>query len=386
MRHRPAHSRRIALFAVMALCLIALLSACNLSGSAEPTAPPAAAKPTIVINAPRAGDRVIVNTPVLVSATATDSVGITRVQLLVDGRIVKTATANGERSFTTSLDFTPTQAGSITVQVIAYRSSVVSDPASLQLTVDLPTILTPTSTSVIVPTSAIVPTTGVQNPTCRIRTTGGVNLRAGANTNFNPPLALIPGNVEVPIIGRLFDNTWWYIRYGNINGWVSANVVQVLGNCFSIPIIASPATPTPIIPTLFPPTITPTLTPFVPPSLTPGLPNLIVTQINAPSSLTLGVSGTVTASISAVISNLGTGGAGQFSSRATITPGGVIIPLNTVGSLGANQSVVLEFSYTFPSMGTYTIQVQADSGLQVTEISDVDNIGTVNVNVSPIPF
>ncbi len=394
MCHRIALSRRHVLstrtisISLLALLLL-LLSGCNLSGSSEPTAPPPAAKPLITINTPRTGDRIPVNTQVLVNATATDSVGINRVQLLVDGRIAKTATANGERSFTTTLDFTPTQVGNLTIQVVAYRSSVASDAATIQLTIEAPTFLTPTRTAQIISTAITVQTSVPFNPTCRIRTTtGSVNLRTGPSTNFNPAITLIPASVEAPIIGRLFDNTWWYIRYGNFNGWVSANVVQVLGNCFSIPIVPSPATPTAFI--TFPPVITapPTIIPTqpLPPSLTPGLPDLVVTQITIPSTLTLGGDGTVTTSIAAVVTNLGSGGTGQFSNLATITPSGGVQNIGIIGSLGAGQSVVLEFSYTFTSMGPYTIQVQADSGLQVTEISDVNNIGTVTVTVAPIPF
>lgn len=383
MRHglpsfRTARLPLVGLFALLWL----ILSACNLTGSSEPTAAPVTTKPSVVITAPRSGDRFPVNTQVLVNATATDTVGITRVQLIVDGRILDTATANGERTFTAGLDFTPTQLGNITVQVIAYRSSVASDPASVQLTIVVPETLTPTRTPPIGVTN-VIPTTSVPyNPTCRIRTNGSVNLRPGPGTNYNPPLALIPANIEAPIGGRLYDNTWWYVRYGNINGWVSANVVQVLGNCFSVPIVPAPPTPTvPVVITL-PPTVTSTQP--VPPSFTPGLPDLVVTQINVPSGLTLGGDGTVTTSISAVISNLGSGGTGQFSNALTVTPGSGIQSA-VIGSLGSGQSAVVEFSYTFTSAGTYTVQVQADSGLQVTEISDVNNTGTVSITVSPAP-
>lgn len=379
------------LLPLMALAAL-LMSACNLSSSSnatlQPLTQPAASRPVVTITAPRSGDTFPVNEEILISATATDTVGITRVQLIVNGQISKTVTANGETSFPALLDFIPRQPGTVTVQVIAYRSSVASDPAQIQLTIgQLTLVRTPSATPQIVVPTSVFPTANPSNPLCRVRMVSNVNLRPGPGTSFTPVLAVIPSGTEVPIIGRLFDNTWWNIRFGNLNGWVSANVVQVLGNCFSIPVIAPPPPPTTPV-TFQPPTVTPTTTPTVTPTLTvtPGLPDLVVTGLTIVGSptLSLNLEGTpVSVTFSAVITNIGNGGTGQFTNNVLIMPDDITQEIGVVGALGPGQSVVQEFTLNFTTAGQRTIQVRADSGSQVTEISEVNNTGQINVTILP---
>jgi hypothetical protein len=380
------------LFPLMALAAL-LMSACNLStsGSAtlQPLTQPASSRPVVTITAPRSGDTFPVNQEILVSATATDTVGITRVQLIVNGQISKTVTASGETSFSALLDFIPRQVGTANVQVIAYRSSVASDPAQIQLTIGQATIpRTPSATPQIIAPTSFIPTSNPANPLCRVRTASNVNLRPGPGTNFTPVLTVIPGGVEAPIIGRLPDNTWWNIRYGSLTGWVSANVVQVLGNCFSIPVIAPP--PPPTVPITFqPPTATRTATPTFtppPPTVTPGLPDLVVTGLTivGTPNLSLSLEGTpVSVTFSTVITNIGSGGTGQFTNSVLILPDETAQEIGVVGALGPGQSVVQEFTLTFITAGQRTIQVRADSGGQVTEISEVNNTGQINVTILP---
>ncbi|PJF26277.1 MAG: hypothetical protein CUN53_08530 [Phototrophicales bacterium] len=379
------------LLPLMALAAL-LMSACNLSSSSnatlQPLTQPAASRPVVTITAPRSGDIFPVNEEILISATATDAVGITRVQLIVNGQISKTVTANGETNFSALLDFIPRQPGTVNVQVIAYRSSVASDPAQIQLTIgQLTLVRTPSATpQIIVPTS-VFPTANPANPLCRVRTVSNVNLRPGPGTNYNPVLTVIPSGTEIPIIGRLFDNTWWNIRFGSLNGWVSANVVQVLGNCFNIPVIAPP--PPPTVPVTFqPPTITPTATQTVTPTLTvtPGLPDLLVTGLTivGTPNLSLNLEGTpVSVTFSAVITNNGSSGTGQFTNSVLILPDEITQEIGVVGALGPGQSVVQEFTLNFTTAGQRTIQVRADSGGQVIEMSEVNNTGQINVTILP---
>jgi hypothetical protein len=327
------------LFSLTALAAL-LISACNLStsGSAtlQPLTQPASSRPVVTISAPRSGDTFPVNQEILVSATATDTVGITRVQLIVNGQISKTVTASGETNFSALLDFIPRQAGTVDVQVIAYRSSVASDPAQIQLTIAQATLpRTPSATPQIIAPTSVIPTSNPANPLCRVRTVSNVNLRPGPGTNFTLVLTVIPSNVEAPIIGRLPDNSWWSVRYGGLTGWVSANVVQVLGNCFNIPVIAPPPPPTaPITPP--PPTATRTATPTVtpPPTATPGRPDLVVTGLSivGTPNLALNLEGTpVSVTFSAVITNIGSSGTGQFTNSVVILPDETAQEIGVVG-------------------------------------------------------
>jgi len=130
--------------AALVLLLISLLAGCNLTagqvGDGVNTPLPSA-RPAVTINAPASGSSIALGQQLLVSATATDSVGVSRVQLLANGVVVKTInaeSATGDRTLNALLDFRPQVAGQLQLQVIAYRGSTVSLPATITVTVDAP--------------------------------------------------------------------------------------------------------------------------------------------------------------------------------------------------------------------------------------------------------
>jgi subtilase family serine protease len=153
-----------------------------------------------------------------------------------------------------------------------------------------------------------------------------------------------------------------------------------------------PPTPTRIIvatATPVPPTNTLTLT-AQPPTLTPtpGFPDLIVTNLSlvGTSPLQLGPGDTpVSATFSVTITNTGASPTTQFSTTISVSPPGSEVPLGVVGNLGPGQSVVLNISLTFNAAGTYTIQARADSDNQITEASEVNNVGFTTVQVESAP-
>jgi subtilase family serine protease len=85
------------------------------------------------------------------------------------------------------------------------------------------------------------------------------------------------------------------------------------------------------------------------------------------------------------ITNHGSSPTGQFNNTVSVTPGGASTPLGVVASLAPGESILLNISLTFSSAGTYTIQAQVDSDSQVTELSEVNNVGTFSVTVSAAP-
>lgn len=73
-----------------------VLSACNLSRDSaddEPlvtvTGDANGAKPSVTISSPESGEEIVVGDDLFVSATASDAVGVTEVQLVVNNQIVK---------------------------------------------------------------------------------------------------------------------------------------------------------------------------------------------------------------------------------------------------------------------------------------------------------
>ncbi len=110
-------------------------------------------KPSIVFVSPPHGSQFREGEDVAFQSTATDSSGVTRVELVVDGVVVRTDSApgqQGQQSLTLIQTWKATQ-GSHTISVRAYNSSsAVSDPASISISVSpaiaqVPTPLPPTT-------------------------------------------------------------------------------------------------------------------------------------------------------------------------------------------------------------------------------------------------
>lgn len=376
-------SRILCVFVALVLC------ACNLSNQGEreenlATATQASGgRPAVQILSPQNGDESVVNEEILVSAAATDAVGVTRVQLLANGQIVKTISSespSGDQIFNALMDYTPTAAGTVRLQVIAYRAAIASEPAMVEITVRA----RQAQVTATAPPQPNVPVINPNDPTCRALTNTALRLRGGPGTNYDQIGLLNAGSV-VPIIGRIASNAWWQVRVNLTIGWISAEYTTVYGVCNGVPVVQAPASPTPQITATVAPTNTLTLTP-PPPTVTPGPSDLLVTNIVGSNVLTLGAGNTpVTSSYTVTITNGGSSATGQFNNAIAVNPGGASTPLGVVASLGPGESIVLNVSLTFSSAGTYSIQAQVDSDNQVWELSKVNNIGILNVTVNAAP-
>lgn len=363
-----------------------LISACTLTTQPAPSPEPidlppsdTANRPVVTISNPAEGAQLVTGQQIFVAARAVDTVGVTRVQLIANNQIVKTVsseTGAGNRSFDVLLDYTPRTPGALNLQVVAYRNALASDPAQVNVTV-----------SAAQPTAAGVPTAAGGNPggggnsgpvidpndpTCRALTTAGLNVRSGPGTNFDR-LTILGAGVQVPIVGRTASNDWWQVRSGAVTGWVSAVYTQIYGICNAVPII-NLATATPI----FTPTTPPTLTPR--PTNTPGTPDLVISSISGEEQISLATEATQTYAVA--ITNTGSGPAGQFRVRYT-GPDGTENDLGVVASLNAGETIVLNVEVTFTATGSIPISARADTDSQVTEVSEVNNNGTLFIRVDP---
>jgi uncharacterized protein YraI len=365
----------------LGILLLALLSACTLS-STPPTNEPldaptlgASGKPQVTISSPKNGDQTVVGKQILVTASVTDSVGVTRVQLLANNQIVKTVSSDsGQRNFQALLDYTPNNTGNVILQVVAYRNALASDPAQVQISVQN----TPAQVTATIAQQPNVPVIDPNDPTCRALTNLGLNMRSGPGTSYTVITTLAGGTV-VPIVGRTGDNSWWQVRYGNIVGWVSSAYTAEYGTCTFVPVTQPTAIPTQFIPPTAFPTAFPTQRP---PTVTPGLPDLVITSVAGPTSVAIpGGSTQVTQTYSVTTTNTGGGPAGQFTNSITL-PDGSTQDLGVVGGLGPGQSVVQNVSVTFTAAGKYTLQAFADSGSNITEVSEVNNSSLLNVTVT----
>lgn len=373
---------------LLALMAVALLGACNLSPQEErlPTAMPTSAqasKPIVTILQPLNGIEHRVSTELLVSANVRDSVGVTRVTMTSNGAPVKTvssASPQGDTDKNVVLNYTPLVVGEVQLQIVAYRGEIASDPATLSIRV-VATQATPTSGVVITQGPVIDP----NDPTCRALINNPLNFRTGPGTNYNVITTLSQGQV-IPVTGRLGDNSWYQLNFGNF-GWVSSGFVSLYGSrCVNVPIIAPPPPPTSNFTATFVPTITPqpTLEPTL--TATPGTADLVITlfevdddddRVFIPNGET-----SVTAEVYVTIANVGSRGAGgNFSvSLRSRSPNRPRVTVN-VGNLRPDEAVIVIFDYTFDQAGLWTVEAVVDADNVVTEISEANNQSTLLIDV-----
>ena len=71
-----------------------------------------------------------------------------------------------------------------------------------------------------------------------VTTIANLNIRTGPSTTFER-VGQIPNGGSAQVIGRNSTSTWWYVRYGTLNGWVSQTFapIQTDANVLSIPIL-----------------------------------------------------------------------------------------------------------------------------------------------------
>jgi uncharacterized protein YraI len=366
------------------------LGACTLSSNPEtpeplvtPT-PIASGAPEVIIGSPDNGDEITLGDDVLVSAIATDTLGVTSVQLFADDTLVKTLPSQdpgGDTNFPVVLDYTPRSAGELLLEVIAYRGTTASEPATLTITVldEQEPVQQPISTQT-------GPVIDPNDPTCRILTNTGLNYRTGPGVEYDR-VGTFAAGTQVPIVGRVGDNSWWQVRVNSFTqAWVSADFTSEYGNCINIPVVTPPPTPT-----TTPATATPTATPIPPtstsePTLTPTASNtprpadLVISNITGLEDVML-EGGSATVTFSVTISNTGDQTTGPFTSVITFLPGGDDVELGAVSSLEPGGSINLSAVLTFEAAGEFTVQAEADSDDSVTELSEVNNIGTFVLDV-----
>ncbi len=375
--------------AILIALLPLLLGACSLGASTDRDdtevtpigTATAAGSPQVVINSPRNADEFVVNDPLFVETTITDSVGITSVQLLANGQPVKTV---GIESVTNTfaqpvLDYTPRTTGNVTLSVVAYRGNVQSDPATVQVNIR-DTRAQVTATSVPGDNRPII---NPSDPNCRALINTGLNLRQGPSTTFNVIRVLGAGEV-LPAVGRLANNTWWQLLDRNgARGWVSAEFITMYDGvstlCRNIPVVAPPATATPQATATLPPTQTPlptqTLVPTAVPTATSiPLPNLSIPAVFCPQqALTIPGGGTqVVGQFNLNITNTGGPVNQQFSVIARVV-NGPTVDVGTFGNLNAGQIINAEVSIPLQQTGEIAIFFVVDSEDDIQESDESNN-------------
>lgn len=234
----PSRFRGIATIAVFLLVVAGIL-ACELPGLGG------GSKPMVVVLSPPGGAQVKAGETVVIQSSATDVRGVTRIELWVDGLLVRSeVNPQQQPAFSVTQGWTATVLGSHSVTIKAYNAAgQVSDPATVTINV--------VEEGTVVPRPPVSVTLPPGVPWATI--TEVLNVRRGPGTHY-----LVMGQLQqndvVEIVGRNADSSWLQIVYptGTIGrGWISASYAQVSGSLASIPVVEAPP----------PPTLTPTPSP-----------------------------------------------------------------------------------------------------------------------------
>ena len=349
--------------------------------------------PTVKIDSPAEGSQAQQGSPLLVSAVATDAIGVTRVQLLANNQLVKTVSSesvNGSPEMAVVLDYIPRLTGNVELRVVAFRGTIPSEP--IVLNVQVVAELTD-QVEVIQNNSGQVGssnTVDANDPTCRLLTNVDLNYRTGPGTTYQR-VGTFPAGRIVRIIGRLADNTWWQVRDNLTDAWVSAQYVTVYGICTAIPIVRPLPSPTPNatatvgVVTNTPQPIgvpnTATAAPTLTLTPTPQPADLSVVSISGSNAVTLS-GGSVSVTYSVQVTNLGGQDSGQFTTTFTVFPLNTTRELATVGNLRGGESIILNTSVLYETAQQYTLQALADASSALSEPNEVNNVSALVVTVS----
>jgi hypothetical protein len=191
-------------------------------------------QPTISIESPPAGAQSVAGQRILVKILATDEVGITRVEMRESGRVVGVQSAPASaRTFEALLPFTPTSAGVVRLEVVAYRRAVASEPAQVEVEV------VRTERELRNP-SSLDATAGVASGAaiCTVQVTvTQLNMRRGPGTSFDI-LARLAFEESLTVVGRNAERSWFLVRRSSLQeGWVSADYVLTNGDCSGAPVV-----------------------------------------------------------------------------------------------------------------------------------------------------
>ncbi len=264
--------------------------------------------PTVTITAPTNNSQVQINSPVTIQMIASDPNGIMRVELWVGNAKINEAVSpasGGQATLTASFQWTPSAAGTYTLEAKAYNVQGSVNPPTI---VTVNAVTNASTTGTVAPTSigpSATPTAIVPNVPSLVTLTD-LNVRGGPSTGYDL-LGRLPSGATAQVLGRDETNQWWQIRFDpatNGLGWVSADPnFSKTAHVDNIPIVLAPPTPTgtptptakptnTATNTPLPPTSTPTktsipitFTPTVPPTLTP-----VPTATNQPTTIEFSLS------------------------------------------------------------------------------------------------
>ncbi len=273
----------------------------------SPSAGANSARPVIVISqAPAANSQVPINQSISVQAIASDTAGIKRIELWVNGQRADYAESplnQSAASMTSSFEWSARQPGGYTIEVRAYNDAGLMTAAPVAVISAVSEIETPTSIAALpgTPTPTITPLPPTATPTFTpsplptavpptplpaLLTVNVplLNVRTGPGVDY-PLAGQLAQGQQVEILGRAME--WWQIKFAAATGgtgWVVSNpAFGTAQNTENVPAAVIPLRPTAAVVAAVTATATATVTPT--PTAAPAVAAANV--IRAPDGKTL---------------------------------------------------------------------------------------------------
>jgi len=183
---------------------------------ATATSAPEVDQPVVTILSPATDTYYSVDQEILVFVQATDSVGVTRMQLFANGQLVNSISSEsveGDTTFPGVLSFTPRSSGSYVLRVLAFRGDVSSEAAEIDIVV-------------------------LVGSNCTVLTNVALNLRQEPTNIRDNIVQVLRAGETFPVIARLGDNSWYKISVSGTLGWVDGNdqFITLGGDCSTVPV------------------------------------------------------------------------------------------------------------------------------------------------------
>jgi len=329
-----------------------------------------AGKPTVIIAAPPSGSQYRENDEVAVQSTSTDSSGVARVELLVDGNLVRTDPSPSPQVSFTLIQTWKAIPGTHTLSVRAYNTSgAVSDPAAVSISVVQVAVPVP-------PATAFAPPPGVPTPIPTVIAATATTAPAGCTND-----AQFDRDVTVPdgttfAAGQSFDKIWRLRNSGTCAWGTGYQFVYTGGTAMTTnTIVNTPAT------------ASGATADFKVPMTAPNTPGTYVGQwrMRAPSGTLFG-SATVKIVVPAPAGCVGTPNIASFTASAATITAGSAVTLSWGLVTGAESAeidqgiggVETPGSRTVnpPTTTTYTLTAKCGSNVKTAKV-------TITVNPAP---
>ncbi|MEW5718709.1 MAG: NBR1-Ig-like domain-containing protein [Chloroflexota bacterium] len=325
-----------------------------------------AGKPTVIIASPPSGSQFRENEEVAVQSTSTDSSGVARVELLIDGTVVRTDPSPSPQVSFTLIQTWKATPGTHTISVRAYNTSgAVSEPAAVSISVAqvaVPVLITPTPPGAPTPIAAATATTAPAGCT--------------NDAQFDRDVTVPDGTMYAA--GQTFDKIW-RLRNSGACAWGAGYQFVFVGGTamttntvINVPATASGATADLKVSMTAP--------------STPGT-HIGTWQMRSPTGTFFGARVTVKIVVPAPTGCVGTPNIASFSASATTITAGMAITLNWGAVTGAESAEIDQGIGGVETPGsrvvnpttttTYTLTAKCGSNVKTAKV-------TITVNPAPV--